>query len=152
MEPSVLTPQSTPALQRALDLPKVTSLNGLVGVLVHPEEGRWPAAKPDLWGEGAWRSGTLHLPQAAEPAPGTPKPEPAFSAGEKAGMERIVLYMAGLPDREYRRPATAIRAPDPDAGPFQNSGTAPTRLRAQSTPSSASAASCPGSSRSRRWR
>lgn len=51
VEPSALTPQSTHALQHALNHPKATSLNGLVDVLVRPQDGRWPAAKLEVWGE-----------------------------------------------------------------------------------------------------
>ncbi|MEU2455872.1 hypothetical protein ABZ605_38005 [Streptomyces sp. NPDC012765] len=53
VEPAALTPQSTHALQHALNHPKSTSLNGLVDVLVRPDEGRWPAAKLEAWGEDA---------------------------------------------------------------------------------------------------
>lgn len=83
---------------------------------------------------GAWRSGALHLPQAAEPAPDTtPRPpRPPSSAwakadqersmrlleaideaaddglgqgGELTEFERIVLYgVAVLPGREYPPP------------------------------------------------
>ncbi|MFE5826485.1 hypothetical protein ACFQ7B_32645 [Streptomyces erythrochromogenes] len=52
VEPAALTPQSTHALQHALNHPKATSLNWLVDVLVRPDEGRWPAAKLEAWGEG----------------------------------------------------------------------------------------------------
>ncbi|MFF5276753.1 hypothetical protein [Streptomyces sp. NPDC000133] len=48
----VRVPESTHALQRALNHPKATSLNGLVDALVRPEDGRWPAAKLAEWGEG----------------------------------------------------------------------------------------------------
>jgi hypothetical protein len=53
VEPGALTPQSTHALQHALNHPKATSLNGLVDALAQPEDGRWPAAKLTEWGEGA---------------------------------------------------------------------------------------------------
>ncbi|MGW8635045.1 hypothetical protein [Streptomyces sp. NPDC055793] len=53
VEPTALTHQATHALQHALNHPKATSLNGLVDALVHPEDGRWPAAKLTEWGEGA---------------------------------------------------------------------------------------------------
>ncbi|MFG3085626.1 hypothetical protein [Streptomyces parvulus] len=53
VEPAALTHQATHALQHALNHPKATSLNGLVDALVHPEDGRWPAAKLTEWGEGA---------------------------------------------------------------------------------------------------
>ncbi len=53
VEPGALTHQSTHALQHALNHPKATSLNGLVDALVAPEDGRWPAAKLEAWGEGA---------------------------------------------------------------------------------------------------
>ncbi|RPE41960.1 hypothetical protein EDD90_5060 [Streptomyces sp. Ag109_O5-1] len=53
VEPGALTHQATHALQHALNHPKATSLNGLVDVLVSPEDGRWPAAKLTEWGEGA---------------------------------------------------------------------------------------------------
>ncbi|MFE2015655.1 hypothetical protein [Streptomyces sp. NPDC059491] len=48
--PDVLTSKSTHALQHALSHPKATSLNGLVGALVSPEDGRWPAAQLADWG------------------------------------------------------------------------------------------------------
>ncbi|MFG2841095.1 hypothetical protein ACGFYE_39665 [Streptomyces zaomyceticus] len=51
VEPDVLTPQSTHALQHALSHPKATSLNGMVDALVRPEDGRWPAARLAEWGE-----------------------------------------------------------------------------------------------------
>lgn len=51
VEPGALTHQSTHALQHALNHPKAGSLNGLVDALVHPEDGRWPAAKLAEWGE-----------------------------------------------------------------------------------------------------
>ncbi|MGW8357682.1 hypothetical protein [Streptomyces wedmorensis] len=50
-EPDVLTPQATHALQHASNHPKATSLNGLVGALVSPEDGRWPAPRLAEWGE-----------------------------------------------------------------------------------------------------
>lgn len=50
VEPHALSPQSTHALQHGLAHPKATSLNGLVDVLVSPEDGRWPAAKLEEWG------------------------------------------------------------------------------------------------------
>ncbi|MFD9412653.1 hypothetical protein ACFWBN_37395 [Streptomyces sp. NPDC059989] len=79
---------------------------------------------------GAWRSGALHLPQAAEPAPDTPTPPSSARAkanqersmrllkaideaaddglgqgGELSEVERIVLYgVAELPGREYPPP------------------------------------------------
>ncbi|MFI1367764.1 hypothetical protein [Streptomyces griseochromogenes] len=53
VEPGALTHQATHALQHALNHPKATSLNGLVGALVSPEDGRWPATKLTEWGEGA---------------------------------------------------------------------------------------------------
>ncbi|MFD3834169.1 hypothetical protein [Streptomyces sp. NPDC058621] len=53
VEPHALTPQSTHALQHALNHPKATSLNGLVDVLVQPEAGRWSVAKLGAWGEDA---------------------------------------------------------------------------------------------------
>ncbi|MCX4665037.1 hypothetical protein [Streptomyces uncialis] len=53
VEPTALTHQTGHALQHALNHPKATSLNGLVEVLVRPEDGRWPAAKLGEWGEGA---------------------------------------------------------------------------------------------------
>ncbi|WP_405575555.1 hypothetical protein OG317_36630 [Streptomyces sp. NBC_01167] len=53
VEPGALGPQATHALQHALAHPKATALNGLVDALVHPEDGRWPAAKLADWGEGA---------------------------------------------------------------------------------------------------
>ncbi|MEU5430915.1 hypothetical protein AB0H73_35655 [Streptomyces olivoreticuli] len=53
VEPGALTPQSTHALQHALNHPKATSLGGLVDALVRPEDGRWPAAKLAEWGEAA---------------------------------------------------------------------------------------------------
>ncbi|MFI8944851.1 hypothetical protein [Streptomyces syringium] len=52
VEPAALDPQSTHALQHALNHPKSTSLNGLVEALVCPEDGRWPAVKLAEWGEG----------------------------------------------------------------------------------------------------
>ncbi|WP_327135911.1 hypothetical protein OG311_38075 (plasmid) [Streptomyces sp. NBC_01343] len=51
VEPAALTPQSTHALQHALTHPKATSLTGLVDALVSPEDGRWSAAKLEVWGE-----------------------------------------------------------------------------------------------------
>ncbi|WKK24136.1 hypothetical protein QZH56_36790 [Streptomyces olivoreticuli] len=53
VEPGALTPQSTHAVQHALNHPKATSLGGLVDALVRPEDGRWPAAKLAAWGEAA---------------------------------------------------------------------------------------------------
>ncbi|MEU3756390.1 hypothetical protein AB0H17_27125 [Streptomyces olivoreticuli] len=53
VEPDALTPQSTHALQHALNHPKATSLGNLVEALVRPEDGRWPAAKLAEWGEAA---------------------------------------------------------------------------------------------------
>lgn len=53
VEPAALTPQSTHALQHALNHPKTASLNGLVDALVRPDDGRWPAARLTEWGEGA---------------------------------------------------------------------------------------------------
>ncbi|MEV4441077.1 hypothetical protein AB0K09_19060 [Streptomyces sp. NPDC049577] len=53
VEPAALSHQAAHALQHALNHPKATSLNGLVGALVSPEDGRWPAAKLTEWGEGA---------------------------------------------------------------------------------------------------
>ncbi|MGW2370084.1 hypothetical protein ACWCZ5_31550 [Streptomyces sp. NPDC001667] len=53
VEPGALTPQSTHAVQHALNHPKATSLGGLVDALVRPEDGRWPAAKLAEWGEAA---------------------------------------------------------------------------------------------------
>ncbi|MGW4855341.1 hypothetical protein ACWEPZ_29365 [Streptomyces sp. NPDC004288] len=50
-EPDVLTTQATHALQHASAHPKATSLNGLVGALISPEDGRWPAARLAEWGE-----------------------------------------------------------------------------------------------------
>lgn len=54
VEPEALTPQSTHALQHALNSPKADHLGGLVDALVDPsEDGRWPAGKLAEWGEGA---------------------------------------------------------------------------------------------------
>lgn len=53
VEPGALTPQSTHALQHALNHPKASHLPGLVDALVAPEDGRWPAAKLAEWGEAA---------------------------------------------------------------------------------------------------
>ncbi|MCY0955250.1 hypothetical protein [Streptomyces sp. H27-S2] len=79
---------------------------------------------------GAWRSGALHRPQAAEPAPDVPVPGPPSSArakadqersmrllkaideaaddgqpGELSEFERIVLYgVAELPSQDYPPP------------------------------------------------
>ncbi|GAA3753951.1 hypothetical protein [Streptomyces tremellae] len=53
VEPGALNPQVTHALQHALGHPKATSLNGLVGALVCPQDGRWPAARLTEWGEPA---------------------------------------------------------------------------------------------------
>ncbi|WP_372412077.1 hypothetical protein [Streptomyces luteireticuli] len=52
VEPAALTPQSTHALQHALNSPKADRLGGLVDALVSPEDGRWPADKLAAWGEG----------------------------------------------------------------------------------------------------
>ncbi|MFE7779287.1 hypothetical protein ACFU5O_36585 [Streptomyces sp. NPDC057445] len=52
VEPGALTPQSTHALQHALNSPKAGTLGGLVDALVSPEDGRWPADKIAGWGEG----------------------------------------------------------------------------------------------------
>ncbi|WP_372412414.1 hypothetical protein [Streptomyces luteireticuli] len=52
VEPEALTPQSTHALQHALNSPKADRLGGLVDALVAPEDGRWPADKLAAWGEG----------------------------------------------------------------------------------------------------
>ncbi|MFE6692136.1 hypothetical protein ACFVFQ_37450 [Streptomyces sp. NPDC057743] len=52
VEPAALTPQSTHALQHALNSPKAETLGGLVDALVSPEDGRWPADKLAVWGEG----------------------------------------------------------------------------------------------------
>ncbi|MDX3208719.1 hypothetical protein [Streptomyces scabiei] len=52
VEPAALTPQSTHALQHGLNSPKAGTLGGLVDVLVTPEDGRWPADKLAVWGEG----------------------------------------------------------------------------------------------------
>ncbi|MFD0555287.1 hypothetical protein ACFQ0X_43510 [Streptomyces rectiviolaceus] len=52
VEPSALTPQSTHALQHALNSPKAGNLVGLVDALVSPEDGRWAAEKLAVWGEG----------------------------------------------------------------------------------------------------
>ncbi|MET7727536.1 hypothetical protein [Streptomyces mirabilis] len=51
VEPAALTPQSTHALQHALNSPKAGTLVGLVDALVDPEDGRWPADKLAGWGE-----------------------------------------------------------------------------------------------------
>ncbi|MGW8558135.1 hypothetical protein [Streptomyces tubercidicus] len=51
VEPAALTPQSTHALQHALNSPKADRLGGLVDALVDPEDGRWPADKLAGWGE-----------------------------------------------------------------------------------------------------
>ncbi|MEU6664270.1 hypothetical protein [Streptomyces sp. NPDC046821] len=53
VEPTALTPQAAHALQHALASPKASGLSGLVDALLHPEDGRWPAAKLAEWGEGA---------------------------------------------------------------------------------------------------
>jgi hypothetical protein len=53
VEPGALDPQATHALQHALNHPKATALNGLVDALVNPQDGRWSAAKLEVWGEGA---------------------------------------------------------------------------------------------------
>ncbi|MEV6683012.1 hypothetical protein AB0N09_40050 [Streptomyces erythrochromogenes] len=50
VEPAALTPESTHALQHALNHPKATHLGGLLDVLVQPEAGRWPAATLEAWG------------------------------------------------------------------------------------------------------
>lgn len=52
VEPAALTPQSTHALQHAINSPKAGTLVGLVDALVSPEDGRWPADKLAVWGEG----------------------------------------------------------------------------------------------------
>ncbi|MBC9730219.1 hypothetical protein [Streptomyces sp. TRM68367] len=52
VEPAALTPQSTHALQHGLNSPKAGTLVGLVDALVSPEDGRWPADKLAVWGEG----------------------------------------------------------------------------------------------------
>ncbi|MEV0097347.1 hypothetical protein [Streptomyces sp. NPDC050738] len=52
VEPAALTPQSAHALQHALNNPKATHLNGVVDALIDPEDGRWPADKLTVWGEG----------------------------------------------------------------------------------------------------
>ena len=51
VEPEALSPQSTHALQHALNSPKADRLGGLVDALVDPEDGRWPADKLAGWGE-----------------------------------------------------------------------------------------------------
>ncbi|MFJ4888254.1 hypothetical protein [Streptomyces sp. NPDC088731] len=51
VEPLALTPQATHALQHALNNPKASGLTGLVDALLSPEDGRWPAAKLEEWGE-----------------------------------------------------------------------------------------------------
>ncbi|MFJ6661610.1 hypothetical protein ACIQNG_35465 [Streptomyces sp. NPDC091377] len=53
VEPGALSHQATHALQHALTHPKATCLSGLVDALVSPQDGRWPAAKLEQWGEGA---------------------------------------------------------------------------------------------------
>ncbi|WP_274919452.1 hypothetical protein [Streptomyces sp. WZ-12] len=52
VEPAALNPQSTHALQHGLNSPKAGTLAGLVDALVSPEDGRWPAEKLAVWGEG----------------------------------------------------------------------------------------------------
>lgn len=50
VEPDALTPESTHALQHALNHPKSSHLGGLLDVLVQPEAGRWPTATLEAWG------------------------------------------------------------------------------------------------------
>ncbi|MFD4144452.1 hypothetical protein [Streptomyces sp. NPDC058572] len=50
VEPGALTPQSTHALQHALNSAKAETLGGLVDALVSPQDGRWPADELARWG------------------------------------------------------------------------------------------------------
>ncbi|MFJ2876565.1 hypothetical protein [Streptomyces sp. NPDC087298] len=82
VEPLALTPQATHALQHALNSPKASGLSGLVDALLSPEDGRWPAAKMEGWGEAAAMALTRYTegslcglfdgPEASFPASGLP--------------------------------------------------------------------------------